>query len=47
MDGVAVALQSSEKAKGEDADQQANQGQQDPHPRDDIQEHIVHAAGFL
>lgn len=47
MNGVAVTLQPSEEAEGEDADKEANQRQQDPHPRDDIQEHVVHAVCFL
>lgn len=47
MDGIAVTLQPAEEAKGEDADQQAHQRQQDPHPCDDIQQQVVHAVGFL
>lgn len=47
MDGVAVTLQPAEEAKGEDADKQANQRQQDPHPCDDVQEQVVHAVCFL
>lgn len=47
MNGVAVTLKPSEEAKGEDANQQAHQGQQDAHPRDDVQEHVVHAVRFL
>lgn len=47
MDGVAVALQSAEKAEGEDADEQADQRQQDANPGDDIQEQIVDAVCFL
>lgn len=47
MDGVAVALQASEEAECEDADQQANERQQDPDPRDDVQEHVMHAVCFL
>lgn len=47
VNGVAVTLKPSEEAKGEDANQQAHQGQQDAHPRDDVQEHVVHAVRFL
>lgn len=47
MDGVAVALQPAEEAKGEDADEQADQRQQDPHPCDDVQEQVVHAVSLL
>jgi len=47
VDGVAVALQPAEEAEGEDADEQAHQRQQDPHPRDDVQEQVVHAVRFL
>lgn len=47
MDGIAVTLQPAEEAKGEDADKQAHQRQQDPHPCDDIQQQVVHAVCFL
>ena len=47
MDGVAVTLQPTEEAKGEDADKQANQRQQDPHPRDHVQEQVMHGVCFL
>lgn len=47
VNGVAIALKPSEEAEGEDADKQANQWQQDAHPRDDIQEHVMHAVCFL
>lgn len=47
VDGVSVALQPAEEAKGEDADKQAHQRQQDPHPCDDIQQQVVHAVCFL
>lgn len=36
VDGVAVTLKPTEEAKGEDADQQANQRQQDAHPCDHV-----------
>ena len=47
VDGVAVTLQPTEEAKGEDTDKQANQRQQNPHPGDDVQEQVVHAVCFL
>ena len=47
MDGVAVALQPAEEAEGEDADEQTDERQQDPNPRDHVQEQVVHAARFL
>lgn len=42
MDGVAIALQAAEEAEGEDAHEQTHQRQQDAHPRDDVQQQIVH-----
>lgn len=47
VDGVAVTLQPTEEAEGEDADKQTHQGQQDAHPGDHIQEQVVHAVCFL
>lgn len=47
MDGVAVALQSSEEAEGEEADGEAHQRHGDAHPRDDGEEELVHAAVAL
>lgn len=47
MYGVAVALQSSEEAEGEEADGQAHQRHGDAHPRDDGEEELVHAAVAL
>lgn len=41
MDGVAVALQAPEEAKGEDADGEADEGHHNPHPSDDGQKHLV------
>ncbi len=41
VDGVSVALQATEEAEGEDADEQTDQRQQDPHPRDDVQQQIM------
>lgn len=47
MYGVAVALESSEEAEGEEADGEAHQGHGDAHPRDDGEEELVHAAVAL
>lgn len=44
MYGVAVALQSSEEAEGEEADGEAHQRHGDAHPCDDGEEELVHAA---
>ena len=41
MDGVAVALEAPEEAEGEEADEQADEGQQDAHPGDDVQQQVV------
>lgn len=43
MDGVAVALQPSEEAEGEEADGQADQRHSDAHPGDDGKKKLVHA----
>lgn len=45
--GVAVALQPSEEAEGEEADGEAHQRHGDAHPRDDGEEELVHAAVAL
>ena len=47
MDSVAVALQPSEEAEGEEADEQAHQGQQDAHPGDDVEQHVVDGVRVL
>lgn len=47
VDGVAVALEAAKEAEGEEADEQADQGQEDPNPGDDIQEHVVERARVL
>ena len=47
VDGVAVALEAPEEAEGEEADEQADQGQEDPHPGDDVQEHVVNGVRVL
>lgn len=41
MDGVAVALQPSEEAEGEEADGEADERHGDAHPRDDHEEKLV------
>lgn len=41
MDGVAVALQAPEEAKGEDTDGEADEGHHDPHSSDDGQKQLV------
>lgn len=47
MDRVAVALQASEEAEGEDADSQADEGDNDAHPGDDCQQQFVDAIFVL
>lgn len=47
VDGVAVALEAAEEAECEEADEQADQGQEDPDPGDDVQEHVVKGARVL
>lgn len=47
MYGVAVALEASEEAEGEEADGEAHQGHGDAHPRDDREEELVNAAVAL
>lgn len=47
VDGVPVALQAAEEAEGEDADEQTDQRQQDPHPRDDVQQQTINRACSL
>lgn len=47
MYGVAVALESSEEAEGEEADGEAHQRHGDAHPRDDGEKELVHAAVAL
>lgn len=41
MDGVAIALQASEEAEGEDANGEANKGDHDAHPSDDSKEQLM------
>lgn len=43
MDGVPIALQSSEEAEGEEADGEADQRHGDAHPGDDGEEKLVDA----
>lgn len=43
VDGVAVALQPSEEAEGEEADGEADERHGDAHPRDDGEEELVDA----
>lgn len=47
MDGVAIALQASEEAEGEDADGEADEGHHDPDSSDDGQKQVVHDVGTL
>lgn len=47
MYGVAVTLEASEEAEGEEADGEAHQGHGDAHPRDDREEELVNAAVAL
>lgn len=42
VNGVPVTLEAAEEAEGEDADEQTDQRQQDAHPRDDVQQQIMH-----
>lgn len=43
MDGVAVTLQTSEEAEGEEADGEADQRHGDAHARDDGEKELVDA----
>lgn len=43
VDGVAVALQASEEAEGEEADGQTDKRYSNAHPGDDSKEHLMHA----
>lgn len=43
VDGIAVTLQTSEETEGEDANCQADQGDDDAHPGDDGQQQFVNA----
>lgn len=47
VDGVAVALEAAEEAEGEEADEQADQREQDSHPGDDVQQHVVNGIRVL
>lgn len=47
VNGVSVALEAAEKTEGEDADEQADQRQQDPHPCYDVQKQLVHLVCLL
>lgn len=47
MDGVAIALQASEEAEGEDADGEADEGHHDPDSSDDGQKQVVYDVGTL
>lgn len=47
VDGVPVALETTEETEGEDADEQTDQRQQDPHPRYDVQQQLMHLACLL
>lgn len=47
VDGVAVTLQPPEEAEGEDADEEADQGEQDANPRDKVQEQVMDCIAVL
>ena len=47
MDGVAVTLEATEEAEGEEADEQADQRQEDADPSDDIEKHVVNGVRVL
>lgn len=47
VDGVAVALEPSEEAEGEEADGEADERHGDAHPRDDGEEELVDASVSL
>lgn len=47
MDGVTVALQAAEEAEGEEADEEANQGEKDANPGNDIEKHVVNRVRVL
>lgn len=47
MDGVSVALQATEEAEGEEADEKAHQRKQDAHPSDDVEQHVVNGICVL
>lgn len=47
MDGVTVALQAAEEAEGEEADEEANQGEKDANPGDNIEKHVVNRVRVL
>lgn len=44
---VAVTLQPTEEAEGEDADQEADEWQQDANPRDKVQEQVMYCIAVL
>lgn len=47
VDSVPVALETTEETEGEDADEQTDQRQQDPHPRYDVQQQLMLLLCFL
>lgn len=47
VDGVPVALETAEETEGEDADEQTDKRQQNPHPRNDVQQQLMHLVRFL
>lgn len=47
MDGVAITLEAAEEAEGEEADEEAHQRQQDAHPGNDIQKHVMYGVCVL
>lgn len=47
MDGVPIALEAPEEAEGEEADEEANQGEEDADPSNDIQKHVMNRVCVL
>lgn len=47
MDGVAITLEATEEAEGEEADEQTHQRKQDADPGDNVQEHVVNRVRIL
>lgn len=47
VDGVAVALEAPEEAEGEQADEQADQGEQNANPCDHIQQQVMDRVSIL
>lgn len=47
VDGVAITLEATEEAEGEEADEQTHQRKEDADPGDDVQEHVVNRVRIL